>query len=227
MLTERHGRAAVTGFHTNVSTKRDTRGGVPEVSSVGELAPAGAIHLLGADLAAWTTRDEGEPGWRFDGGVLEVVPGAGDLMTRHRFKDFQLHLEFWLPPMPEARGQERANSGVFLDGRYELQILDSAGGPVTQESCGAIYGIAPPLHDASLPPGHWQSFDIALRSRRGDVPPLVTAFQNGVLIHNAVGLVHETPGALGDDTSEARPLVLQDHGAPVQFRNIWALEQES
>ena len=93
-----------------------------------ELAPPeGAVRLLRDDLDNWTTRDGRPAGWRLEEGIAHVVPGTGDIMTDERFTDFYLHLEFRCPDMPEATGQAKGNSGVFLQGRYEIQVLDSSG----------------------------------------------------------------------------------------------------
>lgn len=187
--------------------------------------PRAAIDLLRGPLAAgWRSRSGGEPDWKLDRGVLEIVPGTGDIVTCRSFDDFQLHVEFWLPHMPEARGQDRANSGIYLQGRYELQLLDSPRGRLTAEDCGAIYSVSAPLHGASLPAGHWQSFDVYFRSARRLLDPRVTVVHNGVLVQNNLALPGPTPGALHLQERAGRgPILLQDHGAAVRFRNMWLL----
>jgi hypothetical protein len=196
--------------------------------AVGAEPPTNALVLFdGTDTTAWTGADEqAGPGWRIQGGHLTVEPGRGDLLTRRSFSSFQLHLEFWLPHMPRASGQERANSGVFLQGRYELQLLDSFGMEPTDDGCGALYKVTAPLWNACRRPEVWQVLDAAFTcwsEERGR--PRLTAFLNGVLIHNNVAIPHPTAGALDEDEEEPGPLRLQDHGCPVRFRNIWVVPE--
>jgi hypothetical protein len=137
-----------------------------------------------------------------------------------------LHLEFRLPLMQNASGQSRANSGVYLQGRYEIQVLDSFGQPPEIDGCGAIYGLAPPLRNASRPPLRWQTYDVVFRSARvgGEQEPArVSVWHNGVVIHNNLVLPAVTGGAADADTGLPGPLLLQDHGDPVRYRNIWML----
>jgi hypothetical protein len=190
--------------------------------------PADALVLFdGHGLGAWTDVNDQAPRWRIEDGAMVVVPGSGDLVTRDSFGAFQLHLEFWLPLMPRAVGQDRANSGIYLQGRYELQILDSAGAEPSTVSCGAIYESVAPLWNACLPPETWQSFDVAFRPCRLDTNGLIrgrpraTVFCNGVLIHNNVSIAHPTAGPLDRYEAVPGPLRLQDHGCPVRFRNVW------
>jgi hypothetical protein len=156
--------------------------------------PTNAVVLFaGQVMADWQGRHGGAPRWKVEGGFLEVVPGAGDIMTRVTFRDFFLHLEFRCPDMPRARGQDRANSGVFLQGRYELQILDSwrVKKPAT-DGCGAVYGIAAPLVNASKAPSAWQIFEVAFRAPRetpqGIEAARITVFHNGLVIHNNIDI---------------------------------------
>jgi len=190
--------------------------------SVGVTPPSNAIVLFdGSDLRCWIHADEGAARWRVDGDQLIVDPGRGDVFTRRTFDDFQLHLEFWLPEMPEASGQDRANSGVYLQGRYELQILDSFGMEPADDGCGALYKHAAPLWNACRRPEVWQVLDVAFTSPRPDAPARLTVFLNGLLIHNNLTVPGPTGGALDDDESAPGPLRLQDHGCAVRFRNIW------
>jgi hypothetical protein len=181
----------------------------------------------GKDLSAWLARNGGAAGWKVRGGYMEVVPGSGDILTKQTFGDFQLHLEFWLPYMPTARGQERANSGVYLHGRYEVQILDSYGLQSNDDDCGAIYKVAAPLVNACKKPQVWQKYDVAFRAPRFDAggrlteKPRVTVFQNGVLVQNNLEIPTTTRGALDPGVSRSGPLLLQDHGNRVRYRNIW------
>jgi hypothetical protein len=197
--------------------------------AVGTEPPTNAIVLFdGSDLRAWTGEAGDEaPAWPTSGGHVTVAAGSGDLVSRRSFSDFQLHLEFWLPHMPEATGQDRANSGIFLQGRYELQILDSFAMEPTDDGCGAIYGAVPPLWNACRRPEVWQVLDLAFTCCCPDLGggirrrPHVTAFLNGVLIHNNVAIPAPTPGALDEEETEPGPLRLQDHGCAVRYRNIW------
>lgn len=188
-------------------------------------APMGATSLLDAELSHWTGPGGAPSGWRVEGDELIVAPGAGDLVSRRDFVDFQLHLEFWLP------AGQRSNSGVYLQGRYELQLLDSAGEPASDHVCGAIYGQRAPALDASRPAGVWQSLDVAFRSPVLDTngfpaqPARVTAFLNGLLIHDNVNLNAPTPGACDAYLARSGPLILQDHGATVRFRNVWVVDE--
>jgi hypothetical protein len=178
--------------------------------------PPNAVGLFqGGTLDAWVDGEGRAAHWRVVDGALEVAPGAGDIYTRRAFSDFYLHIEFWLPHMPEAIGQDRANSGVFLQGRYELQILDSFGLEATNDGCGAIYKAVPPSSNACRRPEVWQVFDVAFRSGRSDAarsvdePARVTVFLNGILIHNNVVIAAPTPGAIAVEcqtTSGTDPL---------------------
>ncbi len=193
-----------------------------------ELAPpAGATRLLREDLDNWTTR-EGQPvGWRLEDGVAHVVPGTGDIMTRERFTDFYLHLEFRCPDMPEATGQAKGNSGVFLQGRYEIQVLDSSGFAVPGKGdCGAIYNQFAPLVNACKAALEWQTYDVFFRAPRegAHVGPRLTVLHNGLLIHNNVELPGVTGAALDEAVYAPGPLLLQDHSDLVCYRNIWVVE---
>jgi hypothetical protein len=190
--------------------------------------PTNAIILFdGHDLGAWSDAENGAARWRLEGDHLAVEPGRGDIFSRRDFSDFQLHLEFWLPEMPEAIGQDRANSGIYLQGRYELQLLDSFGMEPTDDGCGALYKLVPPLWNACRRPEVWQVLDAAFTccspDGRGGVRdrPHVTVFLNGVLIHNNLAIPGPTAGATDDEEVAPGPIRLQDHGCRVRFRNIW------
>lgn len=190
--------------------------------------PANAIILFnGRDLSNWQTRSGGPAGWEVKDGVMTVVPGTGDIMTKEKFVDFMLHLEWMEPDMPEAKGQAKGNSGVYLQGRYEIQVLDSYGIEVPGKGdCGAIYNQYAPLVNACKPPLQWQSYDIVFRAARLDSSgkienARITAFQNGMVIHNNVIVDGVTGGAIDDKVLEPGPLLLQDHGNLVKYRNIW------
>ena len=183
----------------------------------------------GTSLAGWLSRKGGPAGWKIENGYLEVVPTTGDIYTKETFTDFQLHVEFWVPLMPEAQGQARANSGVYLQGLYEVQVLDSFGLESKNNDCGAIYETAPPLRNACRRPERWQSYDIAFRAPRfaPDGTLLekgrVTVFQNGILVHHAQEFAKSTRASMPLDPKKPGPIMLQDHGNPVRYRNLWII----
>ena len=176
--------------------------------------------------------------WKIENGYVEVVRGAGGIRTKERFADFQLHLEFATPAAVQGSGQGRGNSGVLINGMYEVQVLDSFNNPTYPDGqAGALYGQTPPLVNASRPPGAWQSYDIIFESARWDAHGSLVTRANVTVIHNGVVLHHKreylgpTDGiggvphkALGAYTAQHPPRVfveLQDHNDPVRFRNIW------
>ncbi len=195
-------------------------------------APGDALLLFdGTSLDAWKAADGGPAAWSVKDGVLQVVPGAGAIETKRRFGDLQLHVEWAAPDPPAGVGQDRGNSGIFLMGQFEVQVLDSyKAGTYADGQVGAIYGQYPPLANAARPPGQWQSYDIAFRRPRFDRsgklqrPAAITVFLNGVLVQN-----NEQPWGPTSwlepypyDPSVTRgPIQLQDHSHPVRFRNIW------
>jgi len=188
--------------------------------------PSNAVKLFNEkDLSNWTTRSGDKAGWEVKDGVMHVVPGKGDVMTKEKFTDFYLHLEWMEPDMPDAKGQAKGNSGVFLQGRYEVQVLDSYGlEPPGMGDCGAIYNQYAPLVNACKPPLQWQSYDMVFRAARPDSNAKVTIFQNGMVIHNNVTTDGVTGGAIDEKVLEPGPLLLQDHGNLLKFRNIWVVE---
>jgi serine/threonine protein kinase len=191
--------------------------------------PKGALVLFnGKDLDEWVqVSGTGRPTWEvLNDGSVEVR--KGNIMTRRKFEGtFRLHVEFLVPLMPNARGQARGNSGVYVQGRYEIQILDSYGLNATKFDCGAIYGVAAPRVNACRPPGKWQSFDIEFHAPpctdgRRVGPARMTLLHNGVKIHDDIPInVDSTAGALGGGPCTAGSIMLQEHGARVRFRNIW------
>ena len=191
--------------------------------------PDAAIVLFdGKDLSDWTQLDGGAPAWEVADGAMAVTAGGGDIVSREQFADFLLHLEFMTPDMPDATGQAKGNSGVFLQGRYEIQVLDSYGIDVPGKGdCGAIYNQFAPLVNACKPPLEWQTYDAIFRAARvgesGEIEEnaRVTVLQNGVVIQNNVQMLGTTGGATGEDDAAPGPLRLQDHGNPVKYRNIW------
>lgn len=202
--------------------------------TLGAKPPEGAIVLFdGTNLDQWTTRS-GEPAhWKLIDGAMQVGarPDAkvlrGDIVSKPKFTDATIHVEFRTPYMPLMRGQLRGNSGVYIQGRYELQVLDSFGHPPKDNEAGGIYTMAVPRINASLPPGEWQTYDIDFTAPRFNdagekiAPAKITVRHNGEMIHDNVELRDITPGGDGSDVRAPGPLLLQDHGNPVQFRNIW------
>lgn len=195
-------------------------------------APKGAIVLFdGKSLDGWTKR-KGEPaGFKLvDGGAMQVT--GGDIVSKEKFGGkFKLHVEFRVPYMPNAKGQGRGNSGVYVQGRYEVQVLDSYGLNSQSNDCGGIYGVAKPLVNACKAPTVWQSYDMEFTSPvfengKKVQPGVITVYHNGVKIHDNVKITSDnTTAGLGGDPSMPGPILLQDHGNPVQFRNIWLLKE--
>jgi hypothetical protein len=189
--------------------------------------PADAIVLFdGKDLAQWRG-EKGAARWKLEDGAM-VVNGTGSIMTRESFGDCQLHLEWAAPAEVEGEGQGRGNSGVYLQGRYEIQILDSYENKTDPTGqAGAFYGHAAPLINASRKPGEWQTYDIIFhaprRTAEGKIEPgSFTVLHNGVLIQDHVPIPGDpTTAAPLRGVADEGPLVLQDHGNPVRFRNIW------
>jgi hypothetical protein len=184
------------------------------------------ILFDGTAWSGWQQRDGTPSQWEVQADGSALVRN-GDAITTEEVSDFQLHLEFFCPLMANKKGQARANSGVYLHGRYEVQVLDTYGKKPFGGGCGAIYSIAPPLVNASRPPDNWQTYDILFRAPRlddaGEVikPAVITVLHNGVVIHNNLELPHATPGGLDKEVVAAGPLLLQDHGDAVRYRNIW------
>ena len=202
--------------------------------TLGAKAPPGATVLFdGTSLDGWARVEGpgGPAGWNLvEGEAMEVVGGSGSIMTKKTFKDVHLHLEFRTPFMPASRGQARGNSGVYLQGRYEVQVLDSYGLTGEDNECGGIYKVARPLVNMCAPPGQWQTYDITFQAPRFDASgskirqARATVLHNGVPIHQYITLPGPTGGALDTNEQMPGPLYLQDHGNPVQYRNIWLTE---
>jgi len=199
-------------------------------------APSDATVLFdGKDLSQWASMDGSPTKWIVQDGSMECVAGSGYVRTLQSFGDCQLHIEWATPTPAHGEGQDRGNSGVFFSlDRYEVQVLDSFGNKTYADgSAGAVYGQYPPLVNASLPPGQWQTYDIVYTAPRFDeadelrAPARLTVFQNGVLIQNNVQLTGPTSWlerAPYRAHPEKQPISLQDHGHPVRYRNIWVRE---
>ena len=191
-------------------------------------APSDATILFdGTSLAAWTPTKQL---WKVENGYMEVAPNSGDLRTKESFGDVQLHVEWAAPAQVRGDSQNRGNSGVFLQGRYEVQVLDSFDNLTYPDGqAGALYGQWPPLVNAVRRPGEWQSYDIVFEAARFEgsrlaQPAFLTVFLNGVLLHHRKELmgptVHRALANYTPQPAEAA-LVLQDHQQPVRYRNIW------
>jgi hypothetical protein len=195
-------------------------------------APSDAVLLFnGRDLSGWESVNGGPANWSVENGEMVIQPKSGSIQTIQKFGDCQLHVEWMVPVLPpERKGQDRGNSGVYLQGLYELQVLDSYDNPTyVNGQAGAIYKEAVPLVNALKPAPNWQSYDIVYYAPRfykdGSLaePARITVFLNGVLVQSnfAVtgpteyrGIPHYKPHGDG-------PLMLQAHNNPVHYRNIW------
>jgi len=198
-------------------------------------APSDAVVLFdGKDLSRWAHKDGSGAKWKVENGYAEVVAKTGYIYTREAFGDCQLHVEFAEPVPPKGESQERGNSGVFLMGLYEIQVLDSYENKTYADGqAAAVYGQYPPLVNASRTPGQWQSYDIVFHGPRfakdGKLlrPARATVLHNDVLVQDNVTLTGPTEHGERPPYKahpEKLPLALQDHGDPVRFRNIWIRE---
>jgi len=203
-------------------------------------APSDAIVLFDGtadSMVNWTDTKGNPSKWICGNGYMESVKGAGYIQTKEQFGSCQLHVEFATPSRVRGNGQGRGNSGVFLHGQYEVQVLDSYGNETYPDGqCGALYGRAVPLVNASGKPGQWQSYDIVYHRPTFDADGNVarkatfTVFHNGVLIQDHVELVGGTGWINAHAVTDYKPhgdkgpIQLQDHGNPVWYRNIWVRE---
>jgi hypothetical protein len=193
--------------------------------------PSDAIVLFdGKDLSKWETTKGEAPQWKISGNELEIVPGTGEIRTKEYFGDCQLHIEFKSPKPEKHNGQMRGNSGVYLQSTYELQILDADNNTTyVNGMVGSIYKQSAPLANAYTKNGEWQVFDIYWKAPvfgaggKLESPAIITVIMNGILIQNNY-VVKGTTEYIGIPEYHAHgrlPLLLQDHGTPVAFRNIW------
>ena len=197
--------------------------------------PSDAIVLFdGKDLSHWMQAARGgppqEPKWKVENGYLEIVPRTGKLLTKEKFGDCQLHVEWMIPQEATGSGQGRGNSGVELMGRYEIQVLESNENLTYADgAAGAMYGIWPPLVNPARPPGEWNVYDIMFEAPRfaeGKLvkPAYFTVLFNGVLVHNhreQLGTTIWRQVAKYTPHAPEESLSLQDHSQPVRYRNIW------
>ena len=189
--------------------------------------PSDAVVLFdGKDLSKWQSANP----WKVENGCAECVPKGGDLQTKDKFGDFQLHIEWASPAEVKGSSQGRGNSGVFLHGRYEVQVLDSFENVTYADGqASALYGQWPPLVNAARKPGEWQVYDIVFHAPRFNEGKLesaatVTVFHNGVLTHEKKELLGPTAHrtlAKESPYDGKGGIRLQDHGNPTRFRNIW------
>jgi len=203
--------------------------------------PEGAIVLFdGTDFAQWKHPADSKAGrpateeikWKIVDDAMEIMPRTGSIITKQNFHDFKLHVEFMIPERaPDDTRRFFGNSGVYIQGRYEVQILDSYGVELELQDCGAIYKTRVPDKNVCKKPGQWQSYDITFRAPRFEgrgknakkiENARVTVLQNGVMIHNDVEIPDKT-GSGWAEGPEPGPILLQEHGHKVQFRNIWII----
>jgi hypothetical protein len=222
------------------SLERPQPGIVVPAPASGPVPPPSDATVIfnGEDLSGWrTASDPAQPAaWHVANGYMEVAPGTGDIKTRDAFGDVQLHVEFATPTEVVGEGQERGNSGVYLMATYEIQVLDSYHNTTYPDGqASAVYGQFPPLVNASRPPGEWQTYDIVFHrphfSAHGKLlsPARVTVLHNGVLVQDNVTLTGPTAHRARPPYAhhaDALPILLQDHGNKVRYRNIWVRDLE-
>lgn len=201
--------------------------------------PADAIVLFsGKDLSQWKSANGGEAKWLVRDGAMEVVGKTGDITSKAEFGDIQLHIEWATPAQVQGSSQGRGNSGVFLQGRYEIQVLDSFENTTYYHGqAAAVYKQYAPLVNASRRPGEWQSYDIIYRAPKFDEAgnvvkkARVTVLHNGVLVQDNVEILGTTTNEEVQPTytkhPEKGPIRLQDHSNPTRFRNIWVRPLDS
>ena len=196
--------------------------------------PSDAVVLFdGKDAAQWVHNDGSAAKWPVKDGAIICNSGTGDIFSKQKIGSAQMHIEFAIPNMPQQKDQAKGNSGVYLQGRYEIQVLDSYQNPTYADgSGGALYGQYAPLVNVSRKPEEWQSYDIIFHAPQctgGKVttPGTLTVLQNGVLVQDHVTIKGPTPGAADQNVCEPGQLRLQDHSHPdakttfMRFRNIW------
>ncbi|MEZ6046730.1 MAG: DUF1080 domain-containing protein [Planctomycetaceae bacterium] len=211
-VIDKKGNGKVIGHLQKVVRQSPTLGAKP---------PEGAVVLFDG-----STPDHFEKGRITDDGLL-----MQGVTSKQKFKDCHLHIEFMLPFMPYAKGQERGNSGCYLQGRYEVQMLDSFGLAGLDNECGAVYSVSPPSVNMCFPPLTWQTYDIDFTAPVYDNDgnktrnAILTVRHNGVLVQENQEIKGPTRAAPVAESNDAGPLYLQDHTNPVRYRNIWLVEK--
>jgi len=202
--------------------------------------PSDAIVLFnGKDFSEWQKRDGSNPGWKLENGAMTVVKGTGDIFTKRKFTDLQLHIEWKAPKERKGEGQYRGNSGIFMQDKYEVQVLDCwENKTFANGQAGSVFGQYAPLVNPCFPSGEWQTYDIIFHAPRfnsNDSTLIekgrITIFMNGVLIQDNVEIQGRTDtGKPVYEFHEAGPIRLQDHNDGIEpsisYRNIWARELE-
>ncbi|GEO03552.1 endo-1,3-1,4-beta glucanase-related protein [Adhaeribacter aerolatus] len=210
----------------------------PEVKTItpgtGTAAPSDAVILFdGKDLSQWKGKDGGAAKWQVKDGAMIVTKGTGAITTKQNFEDFQLHVEWSAPTEVVGNSQGRGNSGIFLQDRYEVQVLDNYNNRTyANGQAGSIYKQTPPLVNAMRKPGEWNTYDILYTAPRFKengtliMPARVTIIHNGVVVQNNTEIKGATEyiGLPSYKAHGKAPIQLQDHGNPVRFRNIWLRE---
>jgi hypothetical protein len=186
-----------------------------------------AIMLFGgSDFSHWTTGGDKDIEWKLVGDAMKIVPKSDSIVTKRSFSDFKLHAEFKTPQLPpDVKGESRGNSGIYIQRRYELQILDSCGLEPKKNECGSLYKFRAPDKNVCRMPGRWQSYDIIFHAARYEGKKKVkdariTVWHNGVLVHDDVDVPNKT-GSGQAEGPEPGPIRLQEHGSEVSFRNVW------
>lgn len=213
----------------------------PKIVTPGDIktntAPSDAIVLFdGKDLSAWESIKGGPADWSVHNGVFTVNKAAGDIQTKQKFNDYQLHIEWCVPENISGSSQGRGNSGIFMQGKYEIQVLDCFNNETyVNGQTGSVYKQTPPLANAMRKPGEWNVYDIIYTAPvfKEDgtyrTPPRVTIIQNGVVLQNNTTILGTTEyiGFPKVEKHDAGPIILQSHGdpsEPISFRNIWLRE---
>ncbi|MGO1243657.1 MAG: 3-keto-disaccharide hydrolase [Sphingobacterium sp.] len=205
----------------------------PPVVSITSGVPSDAIALFnGSNLDQWKSSNEngGPAAWTIENNALVVKPGAGGIETKQDFEDFQLHIEWKSPDVIKGEGQGRGNSGIFLQGLYEVQVLDNNNNPTyVNGQAGSLYKQRPPLVEVHPEKGTWHSYDIVYKAPRFNKDGMLIKKGNFTLLHNGVVVQNNTQiegtteyiGLPKLNAHGAGPIALQDHGNPVSFKNIW------
>ncbi|MCF0058490.1 DUF1080 domain-containing protein [Dyadobacter sp. CY356] len=210
--------------------------GKAPATGYGFSAPSDAIVLFdGKNLDQWVSGNEGggPAPWTVADGALTCAPKKGDIVTKQSFSDYQLHIEWRAPAKVEGNSQGRGNSGIFMQGIYELQVLDSYNNPTyVNGQAGSIYKQTMPLVNPVVGPGEWQTYDVVYTAPHFNkdgqmvIPPYITVLLNGVLVQNHTAIQGTTPyiGQPMITPHGPGPIKLQDHNNTTSFRNIWIRE---